>query len=315
MSNMRSKLMAGLKKRESSMLSDPHLDRIGKAVQKSKTPLSKEKIYDVPLSAIKDNPFQYRTEESLDSTDLKSLAQSIAEHGLRSPIQLRRVDEGYQLVAGWRRLTAIRRFLKSMTTVKATIDETMTDKTHRLLTVLENEQREDFTVFEKAKAYNDMREMDGLSTAQIAEFVGSSKTRVIRILKLLKLNEGVSTSLRKATFDGLSTGHLDEIVAGYQKRIEIGISTEDSSEWVDDIVQLVLSGSLTIADIREENKKPTPNVPEKKSRTDIKISGGEWKTFKISPDKKVTLQFQLPEEIDIESSDAVIGYIKEQLLH
>ena len=127
--------MSGLQKRDSSIMMDPHLASLGTAIRKSQNQVSRDKIYEIPVDDIVLNPFQYRTEESLDHSELESLSRSIAQHGLRTPIQLRRKDEKLILVAGWRRLTAIRRFLKSMKTVKATIDEEMSDSEHRLITL------------------------------------------------------------------------------------------------------------------------------------------------------------------------------------
>lgn len=319
MSNMRAKLMEGLKKRESSMLADPHLDRIGNSVRKSKTPTSKEKIYELPVEQIKENPFQYRTEESLESSELKSLAKSIAEHGLRTPIQVRQNGDDYFLVAGWRRLTAIKRFLKSMKTVKATVDSNMDDKTHRLLTVLENEQREDFTLFEKANAYNDMKSIDNLTLDEIAEVVGSSKTRISRILKLLILPQAVSTFLRKALLQGLSNGHLDELVGGYKKRIDLGHNEEESLQWIEQMVHCILNENYTIADLREENKEPQKAEERvlKKDKKPLKkwnIAGEKWKKFEVSTRNKVTLEFKLPEDIQYNDSEKIISYIRENLL-
>lgn len=322
MSNMRAKLMEGLKKRESSMLADPHLDRIGNSVRKSKTPTSKEKIYEVPVEAIKENPFQYRTEESLESSELKSLAKSIAEHGLRTPIQLRHTDGEYYLVAGWRRLTAIKRYIKSMKTVKATVDNEMDDKTHRLLTVLENEQREDFTLFEKATAYSDMKKIDNLTLDEIAEVVGSSKSRISRILKLLILPEQVSRFLRSSILKGLSNGHLDELVAGYKKRMDAGFSEENAFEWISSMVALILEENYTIADLREENRgelkeshpKNNSSIPrEKKPVKKWNIDGKQWKKFEVSTRNRVTLEFKLPEHIQYNDSEEIISYIQNQL--
>ena len=146
-------------------LLDPHMKSLSSAIRKSQSPISKEKIYDIPINEIEPNPFQYRKEESLNQSELESLANSIAKQGQRTPIQLRRKGDKLILVAGWRRLTAIKRYIKSMVTVKATIDEEMDDSTHRLLTIIENEQREDFSIFERAQAYKDLIDKDGYSPA------------------------------------------------------------------------------------------------------------------------------------------------------
>ena len=62
------------------------------------------KIYQLPVEAIRPSPFQART--SFNEQELAGLAQSIRENGLLQPISVRRVEGGYELVAGERRLRA-----------------------------------------------------------------------------------------------------------------------------------------------------------------------------------------------------------------
>lgn len=313
---MREKLMAGLAKRDKSMLADPHLNNLGNTVRKTGSVVSREKIFELPVDQINDNPFQYRDETSLNNSELESLAKSIQEHGLRSPIQVRRKGEEYILVAGWRRLTAIRRFLPDLKNVKATIDSTMDDRTHRMLTIIENEQREDFTAFEKARAYADMKSIDNLTLEEIATIVGSSVTRISRILKLLTLPEEIAQVLRKAILDGLSLGHLDELAAGYKKRETLGETPQVLKAWIEDLVQRILSGELTIADLRETNKQISNGsklsvIKEKP----WKIKGGSWSKFEVNEKQQVTLQFKLPESIEKHNTDQLVDYIKNQLLN
>ncbi len=309
--------MAGLAKRDRSMLADPHLDRIGNTVRKTGSVVSRDKIFEIPVDQIKENPFQYREEVSLDSSELESLAQSIKEHGLRSPIQLRRDGDEYLLVAGWRRLTAIKRYLPEMTTIKATIDSDMTDRTHRMLTIIENEQREDFTAFEKANAYADMQKLDGFTLDQIAEAVGSSKSRISRILKLLTLPNEIRVILREAILKGLSNGHLDEITAGCKKRETLGETPDEIINWTSTVIEAVLAGEMTIEHIRNAHREQA-----KKKQTDIKkpvkkwkIEGNGWNRFEVSTRNKVTLEFKLPEDIQFNDSDKIIEFIKTKLLN
>lgn len=310
----RAKLMAGLAKRDKSMLADPHLNRIGNSVRKTSSVVSREKIFEIPLSQIEDNPFQYRDESSLNNSELESLASSIKEHGLRSPIQLRKVGEKYQLVAGWRRLTSIKRYLPEMTSVNATVDNTMDDRTHRMLTIIENEQREDFTAFEKAKAYDDMKSMDGFTLDEIAKTVGSSKTRISRTLKLLSLPESMKEFLRDSLLKGLSQGHLDELVAGYTKREKIGDSEREITPWIKELVASILSGEMTIAHLRENNKEIVKAKKDrKKPLKRWKIDGGSWNKFEVSTRNKVTIEFKLPEDIEYNDSESIKEYIRKQL--
>ena len=244
-------MLSGLQKRDSTILLDPHMKSLSSAIRKSQNPVSKEKIYEIPVNEIELNPFQYRKEESLDQSELESLANSIAKNGLRMPLQLRRTGDKLILVAGWRRLTAIKRYLKSMVTVKATIDEEMDDQTHRLLTIIENEQREDFSVFERAQAYHDLIEKDGYTQQQVGELVGASKSRISRALKVLSLPEQILQQLMKAQYKGLSDGHIDELVAGFDKRQSGG---EDGGKWVIETLEGILSRNLSIEDLRDANR-------------------------------------------------------------
>ena len=60
------------------------------------------KIYTLPVESIRPSPFQART--VFDEKELAGLAQSIRENGLLQPISVRKVEGGYELVAGERRL-------------------------------------------------------------------------------------------------------------------------------------------------------------------------------------------------------------------
>ena len=314
----RQKLLAGLQKRDSSILIDPHLQSLSSAIRKSQSPISKEKIYDIPINEIEPNPFQYRKEESLNQNELESLANSIAKQGRRTPIQLRRKGDKLILVAGWRRLTAIKRYIKSMTTVRATIDEEMDDTTHRLLTIIENEQREDFSVFERAQAYKDIIDKDGYTQQQIGDLVGASKSRVSRTLKVLSLPEPVLQKLVTAQYKGLSEGHIDELVAGFDKRQGRG---EDAEKWVLEMLNQIMSNDLSIEDIRNENRDlAEQNQGDGKSKNSKKplkkwiIEGEAWNRFEVSTRNKVTLEFKLPEEIQFNETPKIIKYIKNHLL-
>lgn len=56
------------------------------------------KIYTLPVESIRPSPFQART--VFDEKELAGLAQSIRENGLLQPISVRKVEGGYELVAG-----------------------------------------------------------------------------------------------------------------------------------------------------------------------------------------------------------------------
>ena len=99
------------------------------------------KIYFLPIDQIHPSPFQARRE--FDERELAGLAQSIRENGLLQPISVRKAEDGYELVAGERRLRACR--LAKMTTIPAILCS-YEDPQTAALGLLENIQRTDLNL-------------------------------------------------------------------------------------------------------------------------------------------------------------------------
>ena len=72
--------------------------------QKLNTYMETGRVVFLPFSAISPNPSQPRTVFS--ESALEELAQSIRRHGVLQPLSVRRIENGYQLIAGERRLRA-----------------------------------------------------------------------------------------------------------------------------------------------------------------------------------------------------------------
>ena len=58
----------------------------------------------VPTALIKPNPYQPR--KRFDDDELKQLTASVKQHGILQPLVVRQVADGFQLIAGERRLRA-----------------------------------------------------------------------------------------------------------------------------------------------------------------------------------------------------------------
>lgn len=114
------------------------------------------KVYALPISEIRPSPFQAR--RSFDPQQLESLAQSIRENGLLQPVSVRRTPEGYELVAGERRLRACK--MAGMERVPAILWEGPDPKS-AALGLLENLQRADLNPFEQAAGLRDVLELWG----------------------------------------------------------------------------------------------------------------------------------------------------------
>ncbi len=162
-------------------------------------------LVEIPVSAIAPNPRQPR--ETFDEGSLAALARSIAEVGVLQPIVVRRGDQGYELVAGERRLRAAR--LAGLATIPAVIRET--DDTESLREALiENIHREDLGPLEQAAAFQELQDDLGVSQETLAERLGYSRPHIANTIRLLQLPAEVQRLLAEGT---LSAGHGRALLA------------------------------------------------------------------------------------------------------
>ena len=140
------------------------------------------KIYQLPVEAIRPSPFQART--SFNEQELAGLAQSIRENGLLQPISVRRVEGGYELVAGERRLRACK--MARMPTIPAILCDYPDERT-AALGLLENLQREDLNPFEQAQGLRDVIVLWDCTQAEAAKRLGMAQPTLANKLRLLQL--------------------------------------------------------------------------------------------------------------------------------
>jgi ParB family chromosome partitioning protein len=141
---------------------------------------------EVALSEIHPNPYQPR--QVFDETKLQELANSIQEHGVFTPILLRKSVSGYQIIAGERRFRASK--LAKIEKIPAIVLD-FDDKQMMEISLIENIQREDLSVIEEAKAYQLMMERLNYTQEQVAQKVGKSRPHISNILRLLTLPQSV----------------------------------------------------------------------------------------------------------------------------
>jgi ParB family chromosome partitioning protein len=158
---------------------------------------------EIPLDRIAMNPYQPR--RRVDGAELEALAASIAEHGVLQPILVTETLEGYQLVAGERRVRAAR--MAGLTRIPAVVRELA--EQHQLeLALVENIQRADLGPLEEARAYRRLVDEFGLTQDQVARKVGRARSTVANSLRLLELDPVVQA----AVADGrISEGHARAI--------------------------------------------------------------------------------------------------------
>ena len=140
------------------------------------------KIYTLPIDAIRPSPFQART--SFDEQELAGLAQSIRENGLLQPISVRKKADGYELVAGERRLRACK--MARMQTIPAILCD-YNDTRTAALGLLENLQRENLNPFEQAQGLRDVMVLWDCTQAEAAKRLGMAQPTLANKLRLLQL--------------------------------------------------------------------------------------------------------------------------------
>lgn len=131
---------------------------------------------------IKTNPYQPR--RHFDEAKLQELAESIAEHGLFTPILVRESGRKYELVAGERRLRASK--LANLEEISAII-VSFDDQQMMEIALIENVQREDLSVIEEARGYQMLIERLELTQDAVAQRVHKSRSHITNLLRLLKL--------------------------------------------------------------------------------------------------------------------------------
>lgn len=153
----------------------------------------------IPLGRIRPNPQQPR--RSFDEEGLAELAASIRSCGILQPLTVRRAGEGYELVAGERRLRAARiAGLREVPCLVAQVGE----EDSALLALMENLQRRDLDCWEEAQAIVRLISRYGLSQEEAARRLGRAQPTVANKLRLLRLPEDVRALLRE---NGLTERH------------------------------------------------------------------------------------------------------------
>ena len=159
---------------------------------------------EIPLERIRPNHQQPRT--NFDADGIAELASSIKRHGVLQPIVVSRDGDGYELVAGHRRVLAAR--LAGKTAIPAVIRDDVRDRLE--LALVENLQRADLNAIETARAYKLLMETYDLTQEQVAERVGKSRSQVANMLRTLTAPQ----ALQDAVMEGkISEGHLRALLS------------------------------------------------------------------------------------------------------
>lgn len=191
-------------------------------------------ISEIALNKIYANPDQPR--HTFDEEALRELAQSISEHGVISPITLRKDINGqYMIIAGERRYRAAK--IAGLSTIPAYI-RTAKDEQVMEWALIENIQREDLDAIEIALAYQRLMDEYDLTQERMSERVGKKRATVANYLRLLKLPAEIQLGIKEKKID---MGHARAILGSsspeqqlriYKKILQQGLSVRKVEELV-----------------------------------------------------------------------------------
>lgn len=200
----------------------------------------------VDTSLVKDNRLQPRENYAKDK--LEELMASIKEKGVLQPILVRRNGDGYEVVAGERRLRAARAL--KLTQIPVIIKD-VTDRESLVLALVENMQREGLNPVEEAKGFKRLVDEFGFTQDSVAQAVGKDRTTVTNLLRLLRLPPSVQSLVVE---DKISAGHARALL------------TIDDANSQTKLAKDIVNKSLSVRQVETLVKKmtsPTTQTPAK----------------------------------------------------
>lgn len=224
---------------------------------------------EIPVNEIKPNPYQPR--KVFDDDKIQELADSIAQHGIFTPILVKKAVKGYELITGERRLRASK--LAGKKTIPAIVME-FDDQQMMEIALLENIQREDLNAIEEAQGYEKLIKKIGYTQEELAKRIGKSREHVTNLLRLLKLPASVQNYV---VTKQLSMGHVRALLAlkdealmeeVAQKAIQLHLSVRAVETMVKNINE---PKEKTPPKERDINFDPIQNRLQSKLQTKVKV--------------------------------------------
>jgi len=166
---------------------------------------SQESILQIPTSLIRTNKYQPRVD--FNQEKLNDLINSIKEKGVVQPVLVRTTPDGYELIAGERRLRAVKTlgFEKIPAIVRNVADVDMLE-----LSLIENIQREELNPIEEGRAFQKLTTDFGFTQENIAKVLGKDRSTVANIIRLLSLPKKIQDYISKGD---VSVGHAKAILS------------------------------------------------------------------------------------------------------
>lgn len=174
--------------------------------QNALSDMHEKEVIQIPVEDIHINPFQPR--RLFDPQELEELQRSIELHGILQPLVVNRTEEGYELIAGERRLRASKNL--GWAKVPCVVRKDVKSNQSRLVfALIENIQRQNLNAVEEAMAYEQLNKEFGLTHEEIGQRVGRSRVGITNIVRILQLPQEIQRGLSEGK---ISMGHARAIL-------------------------------------------------------------------------------------------------------
>lgn len=177
-----------------------------------------DEVKNIPVNNITPSPYQPRT--VFDDDRIDELCQTIRTHGVIQPIVVRVKNNTFELIAGERRLRAVKKL--GMDTIPAIVRD-FNDSQAASIALIENLQREGLTAIEEAAAYQQLIEMHDLTQESLAQRLGKSQSTIANKIRLLHLSEPVKAALMERK---ISERHARALLSLDQEEMQVKVLEE-----------------------------------------------------------------------------------------
>lgn len=249
---------------------------------------TKKNLADIEIDKIKTNPYQPRI--NFDEEKLGELAESIKEKGMIQPVVVRRKEDGFELVAGERRLKAAEKI--GMKLIPALIMENLSKGEMLELTLTENVQREDLNPIEEAKGYKRLLEECGLSQKELSKKISKDRSSIANTLRLLNLPIEIQNYIGSGK---ISEGHARAILAVNTTKEQIDLANKviKFRLSVREIEKLIYEKAKVF---KKKLRKTSPSVLELEERL-IRHFGTKVKVIHRKNKGKIEIEFYSEEDL------------------
>ena len=176
----------------------------------------KQFVQTIPLDRIKDPERPLRTNLTPESVD--DLIFSIKEVGIIQPLIVCKSGDGYELIAGHRRLLAAE-IVHLVEVPCIVVDAENLDK--EVLKMHENIGRQDINPIDWANQLDYLKKQYGLSNAKLAEKIGFSESWVSEHLEILNYPAEVLTAIQQGTLAFSAARELAKIKDNIKRQVYV----------------------------------------------------------------------------------------------